>query len=236
MNISIDDYVLVIGSKPLSKLPNIYAKKVYCANGAAERCLQYKKIFTKTIATAVVSASEFNKRIEVRNRIIELNPDNLYCRFGNIDKKLLMSNLIHNSKVTNQNKFKQFLWQSKFYKYGILTLLFSEVAYEENIFKKIKHLYNCIKWRGFLCSTTGLFSILLAHSENAKSTILVSGIRIKSGGETYYGSNKDKTRRSNVDKELFKKLNKDVKKKLITTDKEMAEFCKIPLWDRELLN
>ena len=73
-------------------------------------------------------------------------------------------------------------------------------------------------------------------TKNPKSTILVSGIGIKSGGETYYGSNKDKTRRSNVDKELFKKLNKDVKKKLITTDKEMAEFCKIPLWDRELLN
>ena len=46
----------------------------------------------------------------------------------------------------------------------------------------------------------------------------------------------DKTQRSNVDKELFKKLNKEVKKKLITTDKEMAEFCKIPLWDKELLN
>jgi|TARA_B110000444_G_scaffold258038_1_gene297900 hypothetical protein len=236
MNISIDDYVLVIGSKPLSKLPNIYAKKVYCANGAAERCLQYKNFFTNTIATAVVSASEYNKRIEVRSRIIELNPDNLYCRFGSIDKRLLIANLIQNSNVTNLTRFKQFLWQAKFYKYGVLTLLLSEAAYEKNIFKKIKHLYKCIKWRGFLCSSTGLFSILLAHSENPKSTILVSGIGIKSGGETYYGSNKDKTQRSNVDKELFKKLNKEVKKKLITTDKEMAEFCKIPLWDKELLN
>ena len=117
MNISIDDYVLVIGSKPLSKLPNIFAKKVYCANGAAERCLQYKKFFTNTIATAVVSASEFNKRNEVRDRIIELNPDNLYCRFGTINKKLLISNLMHNSNVTNLNRFKQFLWQAKFYKY-----------------------------------------------------------------------------------------------------------------------
>ena len=32
-----ENFVLVIGSKPNSKLPDTKVKKIYCANGAAER-------------------------------------------------------------------------------------------------------------------------------------------------------------------------------------------------------
>jgi len=37
------DFVLVLGSKPDSKLPDIQVKKIYTANAAAERVLEYKK-------------------------------------------------------------------------------------------------------------------------------------------------------------------------------------------------
>ena len=176
MKINSKDYVLVIGSKPLSRLPNINVSKVYCANGAAERCLVYKKYFPNSKTTSVVSASEFNKRLEIRDRIISLKPDNLYCRFGILDKSLMSSDLLKKINIFSLGKFKQFIWQAKFYKYGILTLFFSELAYEKKFFKKIKHFYDCLRWRGFLCSSTGLYSILLAHLENPKSTILVSGV------------------------------------------------------------
>ena len=85
MNTISKKYVLVIGSKPFSKLPKIPVEKIYCANGAAERCHEYIEIFNKTIITSVVSASEFNKRKEVRERVLKINPDNIYCRFGEIN-------------------------------------------------------------------------------------------------------------------------------------------------------
>ena len=36
-------YVLVFGSKPDSKIPDIKVKKIYSANGAAERAMLYKE-------------------------------------------------------------------------------------------------------------------------------------------------------------------------------------------------
>ena len=235
MSIVSDDYVLVIGSKPLSKLPNIFVKKIYCANGAAERVHEYKKKFENTQITSVVGALEFNKRLEVRDRVLKLKPDNIFCRSGKLYEEYFNNNFIKKVNIINLSKLKQFIWQAKFYKFGIITLFFSELSYENILLKKIKHLYDCIIGKGFLCSSTGLFAILLAYLENPNSTILVSGIGIKSGGETFYGSNKNKTSRSNVDQKLFLKLKKKIKKKLITTDKEMSFFCKIPLWDKELM-
>jgi len=228
------NYVLVIGSKPLSKLPRTSVKKIYCANGAAERCHKYLKVYNNTLITSVVSASEFS-RPEVRERVLEAKPDNIYCRFGKLNEKYFNDKNTIKKNIINLGKWKQFFWQSKFYNYGIFTLLISEFNYEEFFLKKIKHIYDCFRWRGFLCSSTGLFSILLAFLENPKSKIIISGIGIKSGGETFYGSNKNKTFRSNVDKILFFKLKKIIKERLVTTDKEMSDYCKIPLWNEDLI-
>ena len=77
----------------------------------------------------------------------------------------------------------------------------------------------------------GLFCILLAYLNNPEKNIIVSGIGIKTGGETFYGSNKLRTNRSNVDQKLFFYLKKKIKCKIISTDKEMSEYCNVPLWD-----
>ena len=235
MNSITKKYVLVIGSKPFSKLPRIQVEKIYCANGAAERCHEYEKIFNKTAITSVVSESEFNKREDVRERVLKINPDIIFCRYGKINEKFFNNENKIKKNIINLSKSNQFFWQSKFYNFGILTLLISEFNYEELFIKKIKHIYDCLRWRGFLCSSTGLFSILLAYFENPDAEIIVSGIGIKSGGETFYGTNKNRTFRSNVDKKLFFKLKKKIKDKLITTDEEMSHFCKVPLWKHEII-
>ena len=38
-----ENYILVLGSKPDSKLPDIKVEHIYSANGAAERAAEYKK-------------------------------------------------------------------------------------------------------------------------------------------------------------------------------------------------
>ena len=42
-------YILVIGSKPDSRLPNLDVLRIYSANGAAEKANQYQKFLGKKI-------------------------------------------------------------------------------------------------------------------------------------------------------------------------------------------
>ncbi len=221
-----DDFVLVLGSKPNSFIPNLSVKRIYSANGAAERAEIYRKKFNNVKAISVVSDSVFNKLSEVRDRVVNLNPDIIYCRYGEINKKLIDIK----PEIINKTRFSQLLWQSKFFKNGIFQLLISELYYEDSILKKLRHLYDCLRWRGFLCSSTGLYAILLALEENPNSKIIISGIGINSGGETFYGSNKEKVNRHRVDKKLFFKLKPNFTEKLITCDFEMHSLCSIPLW------
>ena len=225
-----ENFVLVIGSKQNSKLPDTKVKKIYCANGAAERGILYKKYFQNIETISVVSASEINKREEVREKIINFKPQKIFCRFGKLDRKMICRETLDNIEIVELGKFNQLIWQSKFYKFGIINLFTSEYFYYHEIKKKIKYFSDCLRWRGFLGSSTGLFSILLAHIENPNKKILVSGIGIKSGGETFYGTNKDRTNRHRVDQKLFFNLKNKIKNQIITTDKEMSDYCKIPLW------
>ena len=229
-----EEFVLVLGSKPNSKIPKIKVNKIYCANGAAERGLAYQQYHAHVEKISVVSASEFNKRSNVRDRVIKYDPDLLFCRFGLIDKTI--KNKIKNLKrLIELNKFDQLKWQSKFFDYGVLSILYSEMYYQGKFVDKIRYFYDCLRWRGFMGSSTGLFCILLAYLNNPEKNIIVSGIGIKTGGETFYGSNKLRTKRSNLDQKLFFYLKKKIKCKIISTDKEMSEYCNVPLWDGDHL-
>ena len=51
--------ILILGSKPGSKLPNIKVDVIYSANGAAERASLYKKFYPDTFHIAVVGGKYF---------------------------------------------------------------------------------------------------------------------------------------------------------------------------------
>ena len=73
-------YILVLGSKPNSIIPNIKADYVYAANGAAEIAENYKKNYINTKIVSVVTAPEFERNHEVQKRVINSNPDILVSR------------------------------------------------------------------------------------------------------------------------------------------------------------
>ena len=79
-----DNNILVIGSKPGSKLPRIPVDKIYTANGAAERAKRYRKNYLKNELTCIVVAREFNKNEHVRGRIIRAKPKRIIIRSGTI--------------------------------------------------------------------------------------------------------------------------------------------------------
>ena len=106
--------------------------------------------------------------------------------FGNIEKFHFSSN-------------KQLDFQSKFFKFGKLGVIFCESYYEKNI-KKIMHILLSFKKGIIGGASTGLFAILYALYENKNSKIIVSGIGM---AEVIY---KEDTNKYSIDLMLIKSL------------------------------
>lgn len=220
-----EKHILVLGSKPGSRLPNINVSKIYTANGAAERVNFYSKKFGSKFLVAVSGTMEFFKNEEVRKRILSSSPNLIYFRSGNVNQNEIDFDIDFISKSRND----QCYFQSKFLKYGILSVFLSELTMERKFIFKIKHLSKIFSQKGMLGASTGLFSIMLAKYENPNCKIITSGIGIQTIGDTFYGT-KGTVKRSSVDRKIFSHLNSDFKKNLITTDIEMANYCNIPLY------
>ena len=220
-------FVLVIGSKPDSKLPNISVEKVYSANGAAERAEKYFETHGRKSFTAVCGSLEFFKNEHVKKRVLKADPNLIFFRSG----KVLKENFIQVSSKLNfvsKSRNEQIFFQAKYVKYGILSIILAELTHEDGLMGNLKHLKKIFYQGGMLGVNTGFFSILLANYENPDSLIICSGIGIKTVGKSFHPS-KGTVKRAVIDKKIYEYLNLDIKKKLMTTDKEMSEFCNIPL-------
>lgn len=243
--------VLVLGSKPDSKLPDIDVDMIYSANGAAERALFYKQLYPNTPHTALIAAKEFMENEQVKMRVIKSKPNKLIVRSGTIQVPEELTN--YSCEIVYFNQKEQFNFQSRFYKLGWLDIVLGEMIYEDNFLEILKHLYKCIKYRGFLGVSTGFFSILLAAMENPNSNILSSGIGLAEGSHYYtlkesYGflskKTKDKldqkkiilknkfrnTSRKRVERFLIKRIKNVYKNMIISMDKSFVDNSDVKLW------
>ena len=128
----------------------------------------------------------------------------------------------------SKSRNEQILFQAKYVKYGILSIILAELTHEDGLMGNLKHLKKIFYQGGMLGVNTGFFSILLANYENPDSLIICSGIGIKTVGKSFHPS-KGTVKRAVIDKKIYEYLDSDIKKKLMTTDKEMSEYCNIPL-------
>ena len=217
-----NENVLVIGSKPKSIIPKILFKKIYTANGAAERVILYRKKYPKVPLTCLCGASEFAKNFRVRRRIIKSRPERLIIRSGKIG---FPKELTNRTKLICLNNQKQLNFQKNFFNLKGLSIYQGEYFYYDEYLKKLLHLIKCFKNNSFQGVSTGFYSILLAIKENPKSKIIISGIGM-SGGFQFYKSKRNKTfnytKRAKVDRFLITKLNNVFKSNLYTTDEELA--------------
>ena len=115
--------VLVLGSKPGSIVPNINFSKVYTANGAAERGMIYKQKFSESNLSCCVGMREFLKNNHVREKILASKPNRVIFRTFERD----LSDLFDNScKIENLSWKKQFELQSRYVRFGKLSLIIAE--------------------------------------------------------------------------------------------------------------
>ncbi len=221
----LEKYILILGSKKDSIIPDIKVNRVYSANGAAEKARDYLNKYSDVPFTAVVSCKEFCKNHNVQNRVINSSPDLLISRNGNID--------FGQFKFSKKIKFKCFnqieniSFQSNFFKLKYLDLIIQELKYFKEIDKKIYHLFYSLRHKPFVGVSTGFFSILHALQEYPEHSIIISGIGMQ-GGKHYYN---DKTvyssNRANVDRELIKRLKDKYFIRLFSPDKDLCNLIKI---------
>jgi len=245
----IEQYILILGSKPDSKFPNVKVKKIYSANGAAERALEYKLRYPNIPHVALISSREFDENDKVRNRVIKSKPDRIYCSPGSV----ILPNELKDTDFETLSIKERFYFQTKFYKLRSLDMYFGELFYEKKIYNIIKHIYRCISYKGFDGVTTGLYSVMLAAAENPDAKIIVSGIGLIEGGHFYekdaYGyisqrqvkliKNRKKihenkyrnTARSRVERFLVGRFKKTFKKNIFTVDDSMVKYGSINKWD-----
>ena len=227
--------ILVIGSKPGSKLPLSRFTKIYTANGASEKSIIYKKKNRKIELICLSSKSNFEKNQDVRKRIIKSQPNRLIIRFGSVK---IPKSLNKNCKKQFISNTAQWNFQKKFFRFKTLSMLIAEMFYKENLFKKVKRIISSINERKFQGISTGFYAILLALVENPESKIIVSGIGF-SGGSHFYNSTRSPKfnydARSSVDRFLVKFLLKKYKKKLFSVDNDFVKFSQAKKWKGSLI-
>ena len=218
--------VLVLGSKPGSIVPNINFSKVYTANGAAERGMIYKQKFSKSNLSCCVAMREFLKNHLVKEKILASKPNRVIFRTFEKD----LSNLFDNScKIENLSWKQQFDLQSKYIKFGKLSLIVGESKRDNDFLIKTKYLFNCLRKMQFWGISTGFFAIILAHSENPQSDIVVSGIGM-SGGVQFYQSERSKKYnyfpRARVDRFVARFIKDKIRNKIFSVDDDFVENTK----------
>ena len=166
---------------------------------------------------------EFLKNNLVKEKILDSKPNRVIFRTFERD----LSNLFDkNCKIENLTWKQQFELQSKYIKYGKLSLIIGETKRNKEFFLKTKYLLKCFIKMQFWGISTGFFSIILAHSENPQSDIVVSGIGM-SGGVQFYKSERSKQYdyfpRARVDRFVAKLIKDEIKSRIFSVDDDFIE-------------
>lgn len=230
MNLN-DKFVLVLGSKPDSKFPDIRVSEIFAANGAAEKASLYLKKYSNINLTSIVGGREFEKNLDVQKRVLNSNINKIISRSGLIRfENYIFKNKLNSKCFTFKEQIK---FQSKFFVYGILNIILAEFLYEKNLFMKIKRLFKLLKKGSINGVSTGFFSILYALNES-NHKVIISGIGMEGGGH-YYNKNTNRySNRANVDKNLMMFLKKMYKDRLYTVDKELEKNANVNFLDIKL--
>lgn len=228
-------YILVLGSKPESQLPDEDVKRIYAANGSAERAMLYRKKYSNNFLTCIAGAREYARNEHVSKRINQAEPENLIIRAGKIE---LPQTLENKTKLICLTNYEQWNFQAKFFKQKKLSMLFGELKHQDGFVNKVTHILRAIKHNTIQGISSGFFCILLALEENPNSKIIISGIGMK-GGKQFYKSERSNLfvydSRAKVDRYMMELMVDSYKERLFTTDLELFQTTGIKMWHGNLL-
>ena len=226
--------ILVLGSRHGCNLPDLKVKMVFSSNASATKAKIYKEKYSDVPLVCCTTVKEFTKNDIVKNAIMNSLPNKIIVRGGEVEELKKLSNC----KVKFMSHLEQRKFQSNFYKYKKISFFLGEMRYRRTLKKTLSYFYHRFLNNSFLGASTGLFSILLALSENENSNIIISGIGLD-GGPHFYKSDRevdqDHSPRARVDQYLINAVESKYKKRIMTLDKEMAKDAQIRFWEGKVI-
>ena len=213
--------ILILGSKPPGKIPKISAECIFSSNGSAELAKIYIDRFKKTKHVCIIGAKSFSKLDDIKKRVVNSLPDEIIIRDYNKIYSYFHTLFEKDVIFKKFTKKEQFLYQKFSFEGGLLDLYFAEFNYEKNFIGKLKHIYNCLVYEGFMGVSSGFFALLYAAQKYPNSNLILSGIGFE-GGDHYYKTGEMTMKRGFVDNFLFSKLKKKIKKRIAVLDAETS--------------
>lgn len=227
-----EKYVLVLGSKPGSPLPDIKPCAIYSANGAAIRATAYRQGPDAPPLTAIVGSGAIMQECD-KKRVVMANPSRVIARRSKSDIKDVLGKILPSADMMQISEKEQ--WKLQKHALGS-RLYIAETVYETNWLKRIKHLLrHFLREPGFGVST-GLFAVLYAASDIPDAKIIISGIGCTPGGHFYNHEGKSHGKRAFVDAWMAPRFPQSLKARLYTVDQELSTCANIPMWHGRLLN
>jgi hypothetical protein len=217
------DYILVLGSKPDSILPDINPVAIYTANDAAILAKKYKEKDESVYLTCIVGSGAIAEKKDMQKRVIEVNPDRVIARRNKADIKKILGSSLPNAELFNISDKDQYILQRK--TFG-LRVIKAEMMVHDLFFEKLKKIIKFPIKKPLILST-GCFAFLYAAIENPQKKIIISGISLVSGkhffGNDLFGS------RANADRYLIPKIPNHIRDRSYTLNLETSNYSKIKL-------
>ena len=226
MNESDDkDRVLVLGSKPDAIFPDLVPRHIYTANAAMMLAQRYEGAETRLTA---VLTSEFWDNPEYQAVFREAAPARVVVRRTKTRSEPLLRELFPASELILLTEAEQFAWQRRVLGNRIFL---AEAYYKHRLKGQLRRLLTTAWQRKALGLSTGGYAMLLAAHENPEATVIVAGIGVRGGGHFMKHSGKQHGRRARVDAWMLQRLPQELKRRLVTTDCELAQDIGIALYN-----
>lgn len=243
MSLTIEDSkvekVVVLGSKPQGKLPDVNVPVVLAANGAVELAVKYRNKYGSYII-GLVPLRELKLHQHICESFIKAQPDEVIIMGGEKKESELFvrSQLkLINATVTvlSHNdvnwKLAKYLGNARyrlafaFLKHRGLSYLITQAL--PDFFKKREFLW--------IHRSTGLGAILYSLNRFKNlSQVILGGINFTEGGH-FNGVGQFTAKTAFADKVTIQSWPSELKRHILTTEEDSIEISKLGLWEGEIM-
>ena len=216
--------ILVLGSRPEKLKKKFVFKKIYAANAAIQLANKSKNKNTKI--TTICTDLAITRDTDIIKIVCKSKPNRLIVR-GVIKKP---ETLNKTKKFECYSYTKQLFFQSQFFRFGLLNILYAEFFIFGTFKEKIINIIRFFKHRRLSGVSTGFFSILFSIHENPNKKIIISGIGMRDEAHFYRTNYRNKfLKRPMIDNHLSKFLKKKYKLNLYSFDMDLVKIMNINL-------
>jgi hypothetical protein len=210
--------ILVLGSKPNSKIPIATFEHVYLANTSVSRYLSAANLSSHPKITTVLASGQPRKP-EVRKLVEVVKPTRIIIRGDKSRCEDFEEFKSLGAELVNLSLSEQWNFQKK-----ILGPLFpfAELSYSSTFPSRLKKLIMMLCFRKpYQGLSTGLFAALLALNENPERNIFISGIGVMEG-DHHNGVGRFSAGRASVDKTAARLFDARYARRIFTSEPTLA--------------